>query len=76
MRWSEHDSEHDAVFEPAWTTKEAIWDLVAKAPIQTHADAAGKLAVVLAWIDEGNAERADGTDRSMLGEVLAFLRGH
>jgi len=72
MQWSEHD----AVFEPAYDTKEAIWDLIVQAPIQTHADAAGKLAVVLRWIDDGNAERADGSDRAMLGEILAFLRGH
>lgn len=61
--------------EQAWREGEAIWNRIAAAPIITNADAAAKVSVVMAWMDAGNAERSDGTDRAMLAEVSAYLKG-
>jgi len=59
----------------AWSETEAIWDKLAAAPILTDSDAAAKVTAVAAWMDAGNAERSDGTDRAMLDEVSAYLKG-
>ena len=53
-----------------------LWNRMVAAPINDREDAAAKLTLVLSWIDDGNAERTDGSDRKMLRDVLAFLRSH
>jgi hypothetical protein len=65
----------DGDAENAWRESEAIWDKLAAAPILTDADAAAKVTAVAAWIDAGNAPRSDGSDRAMLREVSAYLKG-
>lgn len=59
----------------AWSEAEAIWNGLAAAPVRSDADAAAKVEAVLSWIEGGNAERSDETDRTMLRQVVAYLKG-
>lgn len=59
----------------AWSKAEAIWTSLASAPVRSAADAAAKVEAVLSWIEGGNAERSDETERTMLRQVVAYLKG-
>lgn len=69
------DTAAECEAEPALLESETIWDRLAAAPVVTNADAAAKVDAVAAWMDAGNAERSDGTDRAMLQQVSAYLKG-
>lgn len=59
--------------EAVYQIGERVWDLAAKTPVRSHADAAAKLRLVRLWHERG--ERADLTDRLMVEQVIDWLEG-